>query len=294
MAYSFQTFTVAQVLTASQMNQVEVNIRDHVHGTASVGSTFTKVELPAGTAAAPSLRIGGDTKGLFELGANQLGFAVGSALAAQLDLSQFAVFQAKVVAQSAADESFQAISTGAASSAYLLLIGRQASVDSSWSIVSTGSGLGALALRFVKGGFTAAPFLTIDANGALQLGNIAAATGFTNAGDITAAVTNASRNRSSFSAWVRHNNAGTITRALNVGSVTKNSTGNYTANITTSVMADGSYGYVFSSGGSTGGVGVGQDTTTAPTATALRYITYTSPTGAALDAAGDTFAGVLP
>lgn len=32
MAYSFQTFTVGQVLTAAQMNQVEVNIRDHIHG----------------------------------------------------------------------------------------------------------------------------------------------------------------------------------------------------------------------------------------------------------------------
>lgn len=36
MAYSFQTFTVNQVLTAAQMNQVEVNVRDHVHGSASV------------------------------------------------------------------------------------------------------------------------------------------------------------------------------------------------------------------------------------------------------------------
>ena len=32
MAYSFQTFTVGQVLTAAQTNQVEINIRDHVHG----------------------------------------------------------------------------------------------------------------------------------------------------------------------------------------------------------------------------------------------------------------------
>ena len=36
MAYSFQTFTLNQVLTASQMNQVEVNVRDHTHGTAGV------------------------------------------------------------------------------------------------------------------------------------------------------------------------------------------------------------------------------------------------------------------
>lgn len=39
MAYSFQTFSVSQVLTATQMNQVEVNIRDHVHGVGGVLST---------------------------------------------------------------------------------------------------------------------------------------------------------------------------------------------------------------------------------------------------------------
>jgi len=38
MAYSFQTFSVGEILTATKMNQVEVNIRDHVHGTASVVS----------------------------------------------------------------------------------------------------------------------------------------------------------------------------------------------------------------------------------------------------------------
>ncbi|MDZ4347907.1 MAG: hypothetical protein U1E51_36330 [Candidatus Binatia bacterium] len=36
MAYSFQTFTLSQILTAAQMNQVEVNIRDHEHGVAGV------------------------------------------------------------------------------------------------------------------------------------------------------------------------------------------------------------------------------------------------------------------
>lgn len=39
MAYSFQTFSLNQVLTAAQMNQVEVNIRDHIHGRASVLKT---------------------------------------------------------------------------------------------------------------------------------------------------------------------------------------------------------------------------------------------------------------
>lgn len=47
MAYSFQTFTLAQVLTAAQMNQVEVNIRDHVHGTSGVATLpGSALELP--------------------------------------------------------------------------------------------------------------------------------------------------------------------------------------------------------------------------------------------------------
>lgn len=44
MAYSFQTFSVLEVLTAAKMNQGEVNIRDHAHGAAGVlatGHTFT-------------------------------------------------------------------------------------------------------------------------------------------------------------------------------------------------------------------------------------------------------------
>ena len=62
-AYSFQTFTVGQVLQASHMNQVEVNVRDHVHGTSSVvnqvvlateqattsGTSIDFTGIPAGT-----------------------------------------------------------------------------------------------------------------------------------------------------------------------------------------------------------------------------------------------------
>lgn len=47
MAYSFQTFSVDQVLTAAHMNQVEVNIRDHIHGTAGVRAFVRGTELPA-------------------------------------------------------------------------------------------------------------------------------------------------------------------------------------------------------------------------------------------------------
>ncbi len=36
MAYSFQDFDVGAVLTAAEMDQVEINIRDHVHGQAGV------------------------------------------------------------------------------------------------------------------------------------------------------------------------------------------------------------------------------------------------------------------
>jgi len=40
MAYSFQSWTLNQVLTSTQQNQVEVNIRDHVHGSGGVGDAF--------------------------------------------------------------------------------------------------------------------------------------------------------------------------------------------------------------------------------------------------------------
>lgn len=36
MAYSFQTFSLNQILTSAQVNQLEANIRDHVHGSAGV------------------------------------------------------------------------------------------------------------------------------------------------------------------------------------------------------------------------------------------------------------------
>ena len=38
MAYSFQTFAFGEVLASSKMNQVEINIRDHVHGQDGVAS----------------------------------------------------------------------------------------------------------------------------------------------------------------------------------------------------------------------------------------------------------------
>ena len=56
-AYSFQTFSIGEVLAASKMDQIEVNIRDHQHGLSSV-SVLTResnaglVLLASGTVAA--------------------------------------------------------------------------------------------------------------------------------------------------------------------------------------------------------------------------------------------------
>lgn len=49
MTYSFQTFSVGQVLTAAQMNQVEVNVRDHGHGLDGVSAAIP-VAANGGTA----------------------------------------------------------------------------------------------------------------------------------------------------------------------------------------------------------------------------------------------------
>lgn len=53
MSYSFQSFSVGQVLTAAQMDQVEANIRDHQHGVSSVsaaGQIFDDSLLITGSA----------------------------------------------------------------------------------------------------------------------------------------------------------------------------------------------------------------------------------------------------
>lgn len=39
-AYSYQTFSVAQVLTAAQVQQIEDNVRDHVHGVDDVSDSM--------------------------------------------------------------------------------------------------------------------------------------------------------------------------------------------------------------------------------------------------------------
>ncbi len=135
--------------------------------------------------------------------------------------------------------------------------------------------------------------------GRIFIGTTSPATGFSNAGDITAAATNAIKSRSTFSAWALHDRDGTLVRSLNVSSVTKNSGGNFTGNITSGVMADGSYSFKFATtqvGYNTGMIAatIYQDNNTAPTATALRYQTAGSATGTASEPYGNTFMGVLP
>lgn len=45
MAYSFQSFSVGQVLTAAQMNQTEVNVRDHSHGESGVNAVHGSMTI---------------------------------------------------------------------------------------------------------------------------------------------------------------------------------------------------------------------------------------------------------
>jgi hypothetical protein len=49
MPYVFQTFAVGQVLTAAQQNQVEANVRDHVHGQSGVSDWHVGVQDAGGT-----------------------------------------------------------------------------------------------------------------------------------------------------------------------------------------------------------------------------------------------------
>lgn len=72
MAYSFQTFAVLEVLTATKMNQVEVNIRDHQHGSSNViatGQAFTSPNITT------SLTTGSTTFALVNTTATTVNFA---------------------------------------------------------------------------------------------------------------------------------------------------------------------------------------------------------------------------
>lgn len=79
MAYSKQTFTFEQVLTAAQCNQLETNIADHVHGRNSVGKTGLAWPLTTKTA---SFAVGAtDVGGIFSC-ANSIGVSLPAAATA--------------------------------------------------------------------------------------------------------------------------------------------------------------------------------------------------------------------
>ncbi len=56
MAYVFQNFIVNQVLTAAQVNQIEANIRDHIHGSAGVTDNFYTMTV-VGSASINGMRV---------------------------------------------------------------------------------------------------------------------------------------------------------------------------------------------------------------------------------------------
>lgn len=56
MAYVFQTFVVNQVFTSAQANQIEANIRDHIHGSGGVTDNFYTMTV-TGSASINGLRV---------------------------------------------------------------------------------------------------------------------------------------------------------------------------------------------------------------------------------------------
>lgn len=67
------------------------------------------------------------------------------------------------------DALFSCVTTGTNTSSRFQIIGRQASVDNEWNIVSPGSGLSGADLRFVSGGWTATPVMTLSTGGKLAV-----------------------------------------------------------------------------------------------------------------------------
>jgi len=80
LAYAFQTFSFEQVLTSAQMSQVEVNVRDHIHGRDSVSKTG--ISWPRTTKTANFTAVAADIGELFECTTNS--FIVNFAAAATL------------------------------------------------------------------------------------------------------------------------------------------------------------------------------------------------------------------
>lgn len=91
-------------------------------------------------------------------------------------------------------------------------------------------------------------------------------------------------------AWVNFNGTGTVAirAAFNVTSITDNGTGDYTVNFTTA-LADANYSFCGNAGGTNNGTVVQPQISTAPTASALRIVSFV-PTAGAADSAYMTVA----
>jgi hypothetical protein len=168
----------------------------------------------------------------------------------------------KIDVQSSSDVISNIQSIGTIQSAMVRLVGRASSVDKEWNIVATGSGLGADALRFVRGGWTGTPSMSIDSNDNLLF----------NSGYGSAGIAYGCR------VWVNFNGTGTVAiRASgNVTSITDNGTGNYTVNFTTA-MPNANYGVNTTTGdsgnpGNQGRVSEAQEMAT----TSVRVRTYSA------------------
>lgn len=61
MAYSKQTFTIGQVLTAAHVNQIEDNVADHLHGSDGVGDSFTSISVTGSLTATGDVQVGSAT-----------------------------------------------------------------------------------------------------------------------------------------------------------------------------------------------------------------------------------------
>ena len=276
-----------------------VAARTTLGAAASDSPTFTGVaSFPAGTAAAPSVKVGDD--GFYSPAANKIGIATGGVERATVDGNGVLAHTS-----TSGGDFVTHTSSAAGSETALRVDNTQATSGSALKVSNSGinkqialrvNGTGGADIyvgQTAGAGSTAGvAAITFSPTGVISLIGAAPATGFGNAGDITAAVTNAIKSRSTFSFCVRHNSAGTISRALNVGSVTKNGTGDFTANITASVMADG--GYVpFTCSEKDDGNAQMPIVLVAPTATALRY-RGTNGAGTAVVDHDAYFAGGLP
>lgn len=195
MSYLFQTFTVGEVLAAAKLNQVEVNIRDHVHGVAGVSA------LAATTMSGKLSLTGG---GL------------------QIEATGATTGNAYFSLQNTTGKLYLGVESNAGAS---LFAGGTANA----SVIGSP---GATALEFGANGTI---YQTIDPSGRIFLGTTAAAaTGYGNPGDVTAGAGNLARFKNTAKAWAQYSSLGTpaIQDSVNVSSLTDNGAGDVTVNLT--------------------------------------------------------------